>query len=169
MATGIAASRPVGAGADINNHGLLGPAETSLLTDQYELTMAASYLARGERARRLRAVRPAPPASPRLAARGGHRTRPELVDSMRFSRRKLDSLRSLGFAPALLDYLAGFRFSGSVDAMPGGTVAFAGEPLLRVTAPRIETQLVETLLLSGHPMRCDLELPGVRSPAATER
>jgi nicotinate phosphoribosyltransferase len=47
-----------------------------------------------------------------------------------------------------LDYLHRFRFSGDIDSIPEGTVAFAGEPLVRVTAPRIEAQLVETLLLN---------------------
>src|SRR5262249_56212994 len=46
------------------------------------------------------------------------------------------------------DYLRDFRFTGDVWAMPEGTVAFAGEPLLRVTAPLIEAQIVETYLLS---------------------
>jgi nicotinate phosphoribosyltransferase len=71
-----------------------------------------------------------------------------LVEAMRFDDRELAYLRTLGFAPAFLEYLSAFRFSGRVDAMPEGTVAFAGEPLLRVTAPRIEAQLIETLLLN---------------------
>jgi nicotinate phosphoribosyltransferase len=46
------------------------------------------------------------------------------------------------------DYLRRFRFRGGLDAMPEGTVAFASEPLLRVTAPIIEAQIVETYLLA---------------------
>src|SRR5207244_3544325 len=46
------------------------------------------------------------------------------------------------------DYLAAFRFSGDVHAIPEGTVVFAGEPLVRVRAPVIEGQLVETFLLA---------------------
>ena len=57
-------------------------------------------------------------------------------------------LRRLGFAEPFLDYLERFRFSGDIDAIPEGTVAFAGEPLVRVTGPRIEAQLLETLLLN---------------------
>jgi nicotinate phosphoribosyltransferase len=149
MATNMAASRPGGAVADINDHGLLGPAEASLLTDQYELTMAASYLARGmtEPAVFELFVRHLPRHRDWLLVAGvGPALR--LVERMCFGPRELESLRSLGFGQALLDYLADFRFSGSVEAMPEGTVAFAGEPLLRVTAPRIEAQLVETLLLN---------------------
>ena len=47
-----------------------------------------------------------------------------------------------------LDYLGGFRFTGDVEAIPEGTVTFANEPLLRVTAPLIEAQLIETVLLN---------------------
>ena len=71
-----------------------------------------------------------------------------LVEAMRFGPDELAYLRRLGFAPPFLDYLEAFRFTGRIDAMPEGTVAFAGEPLLRVTAPRIEAQLLETLLLN---------------------
>src|SRR6266545_5474462 len=52
------------------------------------------------------------------------------------------------FDDEFLDYLAGFRFTGDVEAIPEGTATFANEPLLRVTAPLIEAQLVETLLLN---------------------
>ena len=50
--------------------------------------------------------------------------------------------------PSFFDYLAAFRFSGDVLAMPEGTVCFPGEPLLRVTAPIAEAQIVETALLA---------------------
>ena len=71
-----------------------------------------------------------------------------MVEAMRFGARELEYVSGLGLPAAFLDYLRGFRFTGSVEAMSEGTVAFAGEPLLRVTAPRIEAQLVETLLLN---------------------
>jgi nicotinate phosphoribosyltransferase len=67
---------------------------------------------------------------------------------MRFGEAELDYLRRLDFAPDFLDYLAGFRFGGDVAAMPEGTLCFADEPLVRVTGPRIEAQLLETLLLN---------------------
>ena len=136
-------------GPDINDAGLLSAAETSLLTDQYELTMAASYLRRrmNEPAIFELFVRHLPPHRDWLLLAG---VGPALamVEAMRFGDPELEYLRSLGFAPAFLEYLAGFRFTGDIEAMPEGTVAFAGEPLLRVTAPRIEAQLVETLMLN---------------------
>jgi nicotinate phosphoribosyltransferase len=64
-----------------------------------------------------------------------------------------DWLDSTGrFGPELLERLAGLRFTGDVWAMPEGEVAFAGEPLLRVTAPLVEASVVETALLNlvGH-------------------
>jgi nicotinate phosphoribosyltransferase len=133
----------------INDPGLLTAAETSLLMDQYELMMAASYFRRdmNEPAVFELFARHLPPHRDWLLAAG---IGPALamVDAMRFGPAELAYVRSLGLPEAFLDYLARFRFTGSVQAMPEGTVAFAGEPLLRVTAPRIEAQLVETLLLN---------------------
>jgi nicotinate phosphoribosyltransferase len=71
-----------------------------------------------------------------------------LIAELRFGERELAYLASLGFEREFLDYLAALRFSGDLEAIPEGTVCFAGEPLLRVTAPRIEAQLLETLLLN---------------------
>jgi nicotinate phosphoribosyltransferase len=134
---------------DPDDPGLLTPAQTSLLTDQYELAMAASYLRRGmdEPAVFELFVRRLPARRQWLLA-AGIGPALALVREMAFGERELAYVESLGFDPAFLDYLAGFRFSGDVDAMPEGTIAFAGEPLVRVTAPRIEAQLLETLLLN---------------------
>ena len=71
---------------------------------------------------------------------------------VRFSSESIHYLRSLPvFHPVsnnFFEYLKNFSFSGTLYAMPEGTVAFAGEPLLRVTAPIVEAQIVETYLLS---------------------
>jgi nicotinate phosphoribosyltransferase len=71
-----------------------------------------------------------------------------LISEMRFGPRELDYLGTLGFKAEFLSYLEGFRFRGDIEAMPEGTIAFANEPLVRVTAPLIEAQLLETLLLN---------------------
>jgi nicotinate phosphoribosyltransferase len=71
-----------------------------------------------------------------------------MIEQMRFGPAECDYLTGLGLQREFVDYLAGCRFTGDVDAMPEGTVAFADEPLIRVTAPRIEAQLLETLLLN---------------------
>jgi nicotinate phosphoribosyltransferase len=129
--------------------GLLSPAQASLLTDQYELAMAASYHRRemNEPAIFELFVRKLPPNRDWLLAAGLGPTL-SIVAELRFDREELAYLGSIGFRPEFLDYLAHFRFSGDIDAMPEGTVCFAGEPILRVTAPRIEAQLLETLLLN---------------------
>jgi nicotinate phosphoribosyltransferase len=135
---------------DPNDPGLLTAAETSLLIDQYELAMAASYHRRGmnEPAIFELFVRKLPPNRDWMLFAGLGPTL-RLVTELGFGERELGYLESLDlFRPEFLDYLAAFRFSGDIDAMPEGTVCFANEPLVRVTAPRIEAQILETLLLN---------------------
>ena len=151
--TATVESRPDGRLAgqvpDANDPGLLSPAQTSLLTDQYELAMASSYLGRGMNepavfelfARHL-------PARRRWLLAAGLGPALAIARAMKFGEDELAYLSSLGFGASFLEYLANFRFSGDIDAMPEGTIAFAGEPLVRVTAPRVEAQLLETLLLN---------------------
>jgi nicotinate phosphoribosyltransferase len=134
---------------DINDSGLLDPGHTGLLIDAYELTMAASYLRRGmnERATFELFVRRLPPRRDWLMVAGVGPAL-ELVSAMRFDRDDLRYLRERDFPAEFLDYLGDFRFTGDIDAMPEGTVVFANEPVVRVTAPRIEAQLLETILLN---------------------
>lgn len=135
--------------ANFDDPGLLTPAETSLLVDQYELSMSASYLRRDMNQRSVFElfVRHLPPNRDWLLV-AGLGPALELVRSIAFEERELRYLESIGFAEPLLSYLRDFRFTGDVDAMPEGTIAFANEPLLRVTAPRVDAQLLETLLLN---------------------
>jgi nicotinate phosphoribosyltransferase len=73
----------------------------------------------------------------------------EYLENLRFDDEALAWLASTGrFDATFIERLAGFRFSGDVDAMPEGTVCFADEPLVRVTAPLPEAQLVETRLIN---------------------
>ena len=134
---------------DADDPGLLTPAETSLLTDQYELAMAAGYHRHGmnEPAVFELFVRELPRNRAWLLA-AGLGPALSLVARMRFGPGELEYLRSQGFGDAFLDHLARFRFTGDVDALPEGTVFFADEPVIRVTAPRIEAQMLETLLLN---------------------
>jgi nicotinate phosphoribosyltransferase len=134
---------------DPNDPGLLSPAQTSLLIDLYELAMASSYQRRGNNERAVFELfaRRLPPNRDWLLAAGLGPTL-RLIAELRFEAAELEYLSSLGFGDKFLDYLADFHFAGDVDALPEGTVCFANEPLLRVTAPRIEGQLLETLLLN---------------------
>jgi nicotinate phosphoribosyltransferase len=134
---------------DANDPGLLAAAETSLLIDLYELTMAAAYHreAMDEPAVFELFVRRLPPRRDWLLVAGiGPALR--LVREMRFGESELGYLRRHGFEAGFLDRLAGFRFRGDIDAMPEGTICFANEPIVRVTGSRIEAQLLETLLLN---------------------
>jgi nicotinate phosphoribosyltransferase len=135
--------------ADPNDPGLLTPAETSLLIDRYEITMAASYhrLGRNEPAVFELFVRKLPPHRDWLVVCGLGPTL-RLITEMRFGPAELEYLGTLGCNDDFLRYLEGFRFSGDINAMPEGTIAFPDEPLVRVTAPLIDAQLLETLLLN---------------------
>jgi nicotinate phosphoribosyltransferase len=121
-----------------------------LLTDLYELNMAASYLRRGMTG----------PATfslfvRRLPAERGFLVAAGLEDCLQFLQEfsltpeDLDYLRrTQGYGEEVLRALARLRFTGEVRAVPEGRVVFAGEPLLEVTAPVAEAQLAETVLLN---------------------
>jgi len=129
------------------------PRMSGLATDLYQLTMAAGYHANGrhERASFEMFIRRLPPNRSYLIVAGLEQAL-DYLRNVSFNAEELDYLRGLPVfarvAPEFFDYLREFRFSGEVWAMPEGTIAFAGEPLLRVTAPLIEAQIVETFLLS---------------------
>src|SRR5262249_46219536 len=126
---------------------------SGLSTDLYQLTMAAAYhqTGRNEVASFELFVRSLPKGRSYLLVAGLEQAL-DYLGRLRFNPEEIEYLRSLPvFAHVsgeFFDYLADFRFSGEVWAMPEGTVAFAGEPLMRVTAPLIEAQIVETFLLS---------------------
>ena len=122
----------------------------ALATDLYELNMAASYLRRGmtDTATFSLFVRRLPPGRGFLVAAG---LEPSLafLEGVRFEAHELDYLRDeLGFTTEDVDAFASLRFTGDVWAIPEGRVLYAGEPLLEVTAPLPEGQLVETFLLN---------------------
>ena len=126
---------------------------SGLLTDLYELTMAAGYVQTGFDARASFElfVRSLPARRNYLVAAGLEQALGYL-DGVRFGPEEIEFLRQ---HPAFgqvgrefFDFLEGFRFSGDVWAMPEGTVFFPGEPVLRVTAPIAEAQIVETYLLA---------------------
>jgi len=122
----------------------------ALLTDLYELNMAASYLRRGMTGNATFSlfVRSLPPARGFLVAAGVESCLDRLQD-FRFEEDDLRYLRdTLGFEARDLEAFRRLRFTGDVWAIPEGRVALAGEPILEVTAPLPEAQLVETLMLN---------------------
>ncbi|MGH2736441.1 MAG: nicotinate phosphoribosyltransferase [Actinomycetota bacterium] len=125
-------------------------ANAALLTDLYELTMAASYHARGMNggASFDLFVRKLPERRNFLVMCGLEQAL-DYLETLHFDESAIDYLRSLdAFSEEFLSYLGDLRFTGDVHAVPEGEVVFAGEPLLRVTAPLIEAQIVETFLLN---------------------
>ena len=125
----------------------------TLSTDLYELTMAAAYFENGlhQPAVFELFVRSLPPHRSYLIAAGLEQALDYLAN-LRFSSSEIEFLRQQPVfkhvSAEFFDYLAELRFAGDVWAMPEGTAAFAMEPLLRVTAPIIQAQIVETFLLS---------------------
>jgi len=71
------------------------------------------------------------------------------LETLAFTPAEIDWLKSTGrFRANLLDYLAGLRFTGDVHAIPEGSVCFSHEPLIRITAPLPQAQLVESRLIN---------------------
>src|SRR5205809_995845 len=122
----------------------------ALLTDLYQLNMMQAYLDHGETKTAVFEffVRKLPDRRGFLLAAGLEQAL-TFLEQLRFSPDDIEWLRASGrFRRELIDYLAAFRFSGDVHAMPEGTAFFADEPILRVTAPLPEAQLVETRLMN---------------------
>jgi nicotinate phosphoribosyltransferase len=121
-----------------------------LLTDLYQLTMAHVYFEQGmDEIAVFELVVRRLPQKRRFLLAAGLEQAVEYLEQLRFGPADLEFLQSLGtFPQAFLDHLAELRFTGSVHAMPEGTPFFANEPILRVTAPIAEAQLVESRLLN---------------------
>ncbi len=128
---------------------------SALLTDLYELTMAAGYFEAGkanEKAAFELSIRRLPKNRNFVLAAG----LPQVVEyllNLHFEPAEIDYLRGLpqfrNASTGFFDYLRDFRFTGDLFAVPEGTPLFAGEPVLTVRAPLIEAQIPETYLLSS--------------------
>jgi len=121
-----------------------------LLTDLYELSMLEAYAGYGMTGTAVFElfVRKLPEARGFLLAAGLQQA-VEFLETLQFTPEELDWLRASGlFSAGFVDNLASLRFTGDVDALPEGTVCFPDEPLLRVTAPLPQAQLVETRLIN---------------------
>lgn len=121
-----------------------------LVTDLYELTMAASYLEErmsGEATFSL-FIRDYPRYRSFFVAAGLERLL-DLLAAFRFDDDSLAYIDSIGrFSPRFIEYLRNFRFTGTVRAIPEGRIFFAQEPLVEVTGPIIEAQVIETLIIN---------------------
>src|SRR3989344_2328915 len=145
--------------------------KSPLLTDLYQLTMLQAYFEQGMNDTAVFEffVRRLPQNRGFLMAAGLEQAL-EFLEQLRFSDEELEWVRTCGrFSPEFPDFLAGLRFTGDVHAMPEGTLFFADEPILRVTAPIPQAQLVESRLINllhfqtlvaSKAARCVLVAPG---------
>ena len=122
----------------------------SLLTDLYELTMMQGYYkSKNNKTVIFDAFYRTNPCGNGYAIAAGLEQVIDYIKNLRFSTEDIAYLKSLGiFEDAFLEYLKDFRFSGDIYAIPEGTVVFPREPLVKVIAPIMEAQLVETAILN---------------------
>jgi nicotinate phosphoribosyltransferase len=128
----------------------VGDANAALFADLYEFTMAASYHAHDldEPATFDLFVRHLPPRRGYLVA-CGLETALDYLEKLHFDDDAVAYLRSLDlFDESFLSRLADLRFTGEMWAIPEGELVFANEPILQVTGPLVEAQIVETFLLN---------------------
>ncbi len=126
------------------------PGASALLTDLYQLTMLSAYHAQGMEqtavfeffARKL-------PKNRNFFVAAGLEQVLEYLENLRFTEKDIEWLeQTKRFPKTFLDWLARLRFEGDVHALPEGTICFPNEPLLRVTAPLPQAQLVETRIVN---------------------
>ena len=123
---------------------------SALLTDFYQLTMLQGYLERGMEDTAVFEcfVRTMPPQRGFFMAAGLAQLL-EYLETFHFTPAELDWVaNSSRFSRSFIDYLERFQFTGDVRAMPEGTVFFANEPIVRITAPLPQAQFIETRLVN---------------------
>src|SRR5699024_8689 len=129
----------------------------ALLTDLYQLTMAYAHWhnGTGEREAVFHLFYRSAPFENRFALACGLDAVIEYIESLCFDDSDIEYLATLKdnageplFAQGFLDYLRDFEFTGHIDAVPEGSAVFPHQPILRVTAPVIQAQMLETALLT---------------------
>lgn len=122
----------------------------TLMTDLYELTMMQGYFEQQENEVVIFDVFfRSNPCSSGYSICAGLEQVIEYIKNLNFSYEDVDYLRGLHmFSEDFLQYLSGYHFTGSIYAIPEGSVIFPKEPLLKVIAPIMEAQLVETAILN---------------------
>ena len=122
----------------------------SMLCDYYELTMGNGYLASGigERQACFDVFYRSNPDGGGYVICAGLEQIVNYIENLHFEPEDIEYLRSRQmFSEEFLDYLANFRFTGDIWAIPEGTPVFPSEPIITVRAPAIQAQLIETYLL----------------------
>ena len=121
-----------------------------MLMDYYELTMSNGYFVKGLKDKKVvfdMFYRKNPDNGGFVVAAGLEQFI-EYIENMKFTDDDIDYLRRKGeFSEEFLEYLKNFKFSGTIDAVPEGTIVYPNTPIITVTASVIEAQLIETMLL----------------------
>jgi len=121
----------------------------NLLTDFYQLTMAQGYYKKGKKERAVFDLfYRENPCNNGYAIFAGLEQIIEFVENLKFREDDISYLRKQGFAEDFLDYLSDFKFSGDIYSAAEGSVVFPKEPILKVEAPILEAQLLETPFLN---------------------
>jgi len=142
----------------------------ALLTDLYQLTMAACYFDQGmhEEATFSLFIRKYPAHRGYFVAAGLTEAL-NYLKTLRFTEADLAYLETTGlFQAKFLDYLKGVRFTGEVHALPEGSIFFKDEPILEVSAPILEAQLVETFIINAVSLQTLIATKASRSVHAAQ-
>ena len=122
---------------------------TPLLTDLYELTMLQTYYEQGMTEEAVFELFMRQSSQRGFFVAAGLEQGLEWLEQLEFGVEELEWMRDSGlFSTAFVDTMAGFRFTGQVNALPEGTVFFPEEPLLQIIAPLPEAQLIESRLMN---------------------
>ena len=123
----------------------------TMLTDLYQLTMMYGYFKSGKHKKEavFDMFFRRPVGDSAYGVMAGVEQLIDLINNLHFSQEDIAYLRTLNlFDDEFLAYLAEFRFTGEIYAVPEGTIVFPGEPLVRVKAEVAQAQLIETALLT---------------------
>jgi nicotinate phosphoribosyltransferase len=124
----------------------------TLMTDFYELTMAQTYFNNGKKDEEVYfdIFFRKHPFDGGYTISGGLDNIIDYVKNLHFEKEEIEYLRGLGnFTDEFLEHLSNLKFTGTIWAVPDGTVVFPGEPVITVKARTIEAQILETALLSS--------------------
>lgn len=134
-----------------------------LFTDLYELTMAASYFDNRIFSEATFSVFVRDTSRRNYFVAAGLEDALRELEAFQFSEDELTYLRGTGlFSEAFIDHLKGLRFTGTIQALPEGTIFFPNEPVLEVTAPLIESQIIETFILNTIGFQTNVASKGAR-------
>ncbi|WP_111766106.1 nicotinate phosphoribosyltransferase [Nakamurella deserti] len=147
----------------------LSPRSTALMTDHYELTMLQAALRDGtaERTCSFEAFTRRLPDGRRYGVVAGIGRLVDAIAQFRFGDAELERLRGVLDEPTL-DYLAGYRFDGDIDAYPEGELFFPGSPILTVRGTFAAAGILETLVLSILNYDCAVASAAARMVSAAE-